>query len=118
MSEKKYTKFEKDLRLSSKGIRGQRAEFATQDAIAAQDDLINSILKRKRDYERKLVKLQDVHPDSELSLQVTRDSADEYYWENWVAQVQKNKIQLANIEVELKLAKETKETWFTENCEL
>lgn len=117
-TEKEYTKFEKDLRMSSTDIRGQRASFATEDAKNAQDDLISAIEKRKRAVERRLVKLQDIHRESEVSLMVTRDEADEYYWENWVKAIQKAKVELANIEVELEIANNTKAGWFTENCKL
>lgn len=107
----KVSKFEKQMRMSSDKIRGQRAKFVAEDAKEAQTELVNNIKKRKRNLERELMQLEDTHRDSKLSLNVVNDRFDAH---NWVEDIQCVKIQLANVEIELKIAEGTTNEWFVE----
>lgn len=56
--------------------------------------------------------LEDLSPDTELSLQPVKDG--EFNSENWVAEMQRTQIALANKELELEIATGTYAKYFTE----
>lgn len=104
-------KFITNLKRSNKQIKDARAKIIAEDALDAQTQLLDSIKREKRELDRKLLELTDLHPDSELSLRVVRKdfNAKELFKE-----IQSTKVELANKTVELQIAMETYTEWFDE----
>lgn len=105
------SKFQNNLTLSYKDIRGKRASLITEDVKIAQEDVIKNLSDQKRSLERKLLDLEDLSPDSEMSLHPGRK---EFNPVNWVNQVQDTKVTLEIVERKLTIAKDTYEEFFGE----
>lgn len=105
------SKFKSNLTLSYKEIRGKRADLVTEDVKIAQEDIIRSLSDEKRALERKLMDLEDLSPDSEMSLHPGRKEFDPTHW---VKTVQDTKVQLALIDQKLIIANETNVEFFGE----
>ena len=104
-------KFTTNLTLSNKEIKGKRADLLSADASDAQQDLVRELSANVRDLERTIMNLEDLSPDSTTSLHPTKGSFDA---KKWVEDMQEAKVQLKMSKIELKLAKETLEEYFTE----
>lgn len=104
-------KFAKMLSSSSKEIRGIRASMLAEDSRFAQEDLVRNLESEKREIERQLIEVTDLHPDSELTLMVTRKGFDP---KAWTSKIQELKVALAAKTIEVELAKETYKEWFEE----
>lgn len=102
-------KFTKNLQASHKDIRGKRAELISSDAEDAQNDLVRELQQKKRDLERKLLNLEDLSPDTELSLKPTKGDFDA---KSWVREVHKTKVELVLLEKELEIAEGTQSEYF------
>lgn len=105
----KTNKFTKNLTLSYKDIRGKRAEFISDDAQNAQEELIRDLQTKKRAFEKKLLNLEDLSPDSEMSLHPTKGSFD---GKQWVKEIQDTKVNLQLLEVQLTIANATYDEYF------
>jgi predicted nucleic acid-binding Zn-ribbon protein len=108
----KSNKFIKTLTASNKDIKKARAVMVSEDVLDASEELVRNIRQKKRELERRLMNLSDMNRDSELSLKVVKDNFDA---KAWVKEIQEIKIELANIRVELELAEETHNEWFSED---
>jgi len=104
-------KLQKLLTGASTAIKGARAKFISEDMMFAQKKVVETLEENRRALERKLNSLNDLYPDSELSLRVVKKDFDP---EEWARDTQNIKVQLINNEVELAVAKETHAEWFTE----
>jgi|SRR6187402_34768 len=102
-------KFEKNLSQAHKDIIGKRAKLFSQSAQDAQEDLVRDLQRRKRELETKLMNLDDLSPDSTMSLKVTRDGFDATVW---VKEVQDTKVKLSILNVELEVAVATQKEYF------
>lgn len=107
-------KFTTMLAASHKSIKESRARLISEDTADAQEDLVRRLKKDGRDIEREIMKLEDLAPDSTLSLNPTKDSYDA---DEWVKQMQDAKIKQLNIKIQLKLAIETSTSWFNDDEE-
>ena len=105
-------KFMKLLSADNNSIKGNRAKLIAEDLKAAQEEIVRNLQQEKRDIERKLLILSDFSPESELSLKVVRDGFDS---KEWARNNQDLKVELANKTVEVKLAEETYNEWFTDD---
>ena len=104
-------KFTRNITLSNKDIRGKRADIMSDNAKAAQQDLINALEAGKRQLTTKLMDLEDLSPDSELSLRPTKSGFDA---EKWVSSLQEVKIALIENEVRLNCALGTFKEYFAD----
>lgn len=102
-------KFTKNLTLSHKDVRGKRATFIAKNAEDAQIDLVRSLEAQSRALESKLLNLEDLQPDSSVSLRATGSDFDAA---TWVAEMQSTKMALALKNVEVDLAKGTLTEYF------
>ena len=108
------SKFYKQLTLGGKGIIATRAAIIVEDVKSEQEALVRALEAEKRKLERELLKLEDMGPDSDISLRVVKDA---FSATSWVAQYQAVKVSLKKKEEELAIAKETFTTWFGELSE-
>lgn len=106
--------FAKNLAKSNKEIKEQRAEIVGNDAAMAQEDLVRNLKKKQNSLKSKLLSLQDLNCDSKDSLNPVRSDFDA---DKWVQEVQDTKVELLNVKIELKVAEETNEEWFSEVTE-
>lgn len=102
-------KFTKNLTASFKELRGQRATLLSASAEDAQSELIRDLKKKQRDYQTRLLSLEDLGPDCTTSLKIT---PKEFNAESWVRELHNAKLQLALIEQELKIAEDTYKEFF------
>ena len=102
-------KFETTLKSSGKSIKATRAKIIAEDAEYAQEEIVRELKKKKRELISKLSSLTDIYPDSELSLKVVK--AD-FNAEKHFKDIHSVKVELANLDVEINIAKETSKEWF------
>lgn len=103
-------KFTRNLQLSNKEIKDKRAVMIGEDAEIAQNDLVQEIVSRKRKLDRKLLDLEDMSPVSTTSLNPSRP---EFAPAEWAKAVQSTKCALRMVNVELEIALETNDEYFT-----
>lgn len=108
-------KFAQILTQSSKEIRGQRAAILNSDAKDAADEIVRALAKRKREFESKLLNLEDINRDSDFSLKVVKG---DFNPGTWFKDMQLLKVQIANISIELEIAENSYKEWFGELPEL
>lgn len=106
----KTNKFISSLTASNKDIKEARARRVSEDAYDSMDELVRDLKKEKRELERRLDNLSDMNRDSELSLKVIKDNFDA---KAWGKEIQEIKVALKMKEVELAVAEETFEEWFS-----
>ena len=104
-------KFTTGLNKSSREIRGQRAVLVGSATEAAQEEIIQSLEKRKRELLTKKLNLEDFYPSKIGSTVPVKNDFDPV---EWARDMQKVKVDLAMLDVELKIAKETYDEWFKE----
>ena len=103
--------FEKMLNSSASQIRGQRATLVAKTAKKAQEKLVSDLDDKLDDLENQILQVSDLAPTSELSLMVVQK---DFKAIDWVTKLHKLKVEKANVEIELEIAKETSEEWFSE----
>jgi hypothetical protein len=104
-------KFLKNLTQDGAAIKEARATLVGGDAESAQSKLVTRLEDEMRKLQRQKLTLSDLYPDSELSLQVTRDKFDADKWANDLHNVN---IAILNKTVELNSALATQKEWFTD----
>lgn len=105
------TKFTKNLTLNNKSIKESRAQLIGEDAEAAQAELLRTLRQQHRDLQRKKDSLSDLYPDTELSLQPAKGGFDA---KKWVVDLQNTNVAIANKQIEIDIAQETYEEWFSD----
>ena len=113
MAEKK-SKFQKHLELGHKDIKGKRATMFFEDAKEESADYVRILKSKKREFDRKLLNLEDFHTSSTTSLNVTKDGFDS---STWVEEMNKTKVQLALHTVKVDIAEGIHKEWFHETVE-
>ncbi len=103
-------KFVSILNRNGDSVIKDRAESVAKLAEMAQTALINKLEKQKIELEMKKKELLDMSPDNRYSLKPGAN----FMADNWVNDYHSVSIQLINIEIELKVAKQTAEELFTE----
>ena len=104
-------KFKSELSKSNKAIKAQRANMVSEDAKFQQEEILRGLQAQVRELEKDLILCSDMSPDSELSLKVVKDDFDA---KAWAVSVQRIKVDLANKQVEMQLAQETYDEWFSD----
>jgi phage protein D len=107
-------KFQDTLVSSGKKIKAVRAKIISENAEAAQEDIVRRLKKEKRDLDARLLGLTDIHPDSELSLKVVTADFDA---EDLFKNIHETKVKLANMTIEVGIAVETYDEWFGDSKE-
>lgn len=105
------SKFEKNLTLSHKEIRGKRAELITEDVRLAQEDYLRDLTDKKRELARKLMNLEDLSPDNELSLHPGKADFDA---KKWIKEVNDTELALVIIEQKIEVSKRVQDKFFGE----
>ena len=103
--------FEQTIGASNKAIRGQRAQLIGEDVKSFQTKLIQALEDEKRTLMRKQMDLEDLSPDSVMSLQPV---GKDFNAQKWVEDMQYIQIQLIELDVRLKVAKATADKYFTD----
>ena len=104
--------FVNNLTKSNNEIKATRAERIAKAAEKSQRSLVDKLDAEVDKLKARMEDLEDLSPDTELSLQPVKDG--EFNSDNWVAEMQRTQIALANKELELEIAKRTYEKYFTE----
>lgn len=104
-------KFQKLISLNTNEALVRRAESITTGAEIAQQNLVNSLKQQKIEIELKIANLTDLAPENTTSL---RPGGKDWDAVLWVTDLQKAKQDLYTIEIQLKLAQETYDEYFTE----
>lgn len=104
-------KFAQNLTKNNKQIKESRAKRVAEQAKMAQEDVVRTLRTETMDLEAKLEDLEDLSPDSTMSLNPVKGEFDA---KEWVNKIQSIKIELANKTIEYKIAKETFDSYFTE----
>lgn len=105
-------KFAKNLTLSNSQIKEARANIIAEDAKAAHEELLRMLKQEQRDLERRKLALSDLYPDSELSLRIAQPN---FNAKTWVKDLQDIGVSLANKSVEIKIAQDTFDEWFSDD---
>lgn len=106
------SKFLNNLTKNASGIKEARAKMVSNTAAAAQQDLIRSLEKQKLTLETTIMNLEDLYPSTSFSLDATKEGFDA---EKWVEEMQEAKIELANKQIELQIARSTFEEFFSDD---
>ena len=106
-------KFVKNLTMSEVGIKQARAEALASGTQIEQQDLMNSLKREVLRLENKLTKLNDLAPATTVSLR----PGENFDPKAWASDLQNTKIELLNKRIELDVATETYDEWFTEEAE-
>lgn len=95
---------------TSASLKRRAAQIATSAEIA-QQNLVNALRQEKTNIELKIEALKDLAPDSTDSL---RPGGKDWDAVTWVKNLQNAKQDLYQIDIQLKLAQETFNEYFTE----
>lgn len=95
---------------TSASLKRRAAQLATSAEIA-QQNLVNALKQERTNIELRIASLTDLAPDSTDSLRVGSKDWDAV---KWVKELQKAKQELYNVNIQLKLALETFDEYFTE----
>ena len=98
---------------TSASLKRRAAQISTSAEIA-QQNLVNALKQEKTNIELKIAGLTDLAPDSTDSL---RPGSKDWDAVLWVKNLQTAKQELYQVEIQLKLAQETFDEYFTEKAE-
>lgn len=101
-------RFEMELSASHKDLKETRARHLSIEAEEAQNDIIRDLEKRIREKEAKIYDLTDLAPGSTTSLLFKKFDGPQ-----WASELQKEKVEKALLEAELKIAENTFKEFFT-----
>jgi len=104
-------KFQKNLTASNSEIKAARAKAIAESAAAEQRSIILELEGELRKLNNQKMDLEDLSPDSELSLRPARGDFDAV---TWVRKMQNIKVAILNKEIELQVATETENEYFLE----
>lgn len=102
-------KFTKVLTQSFPELRAQRADNQSSMVEVSQMNLVNSLKNQYLTLQNKLEALTDLGPSTTVDLK-----GPDINPQDWVREVQGLKVQLLEVEVQLNIAIETYEEWFSE----
>lgn len=107
-------KFERILASNESAVKGTRRTMVLTDVKRAQEKLQQELEDKMRDIDRSLLGLTDLYPDSTLSLMVVKPDFDA---NKWVSEIHNLRVKKALLQVEMKIATETFDEWFTDEPE-
>ena len=104
-------KFVQQLTASDSGIKTRRATTFGNQAKTAQEKLILELRGEKEELEGKMSKLEDLGPDTTISLKPVGETFDAA---TWVSEMQETKVALLEVGIRLEVAEKTLKEWFTD----
>ena len=104
-------KFQANITKSNKSIKETRAKRIADQAKMAQETLVRELIMEKMGLEAKLEDLEDLSPDSAMSLNPIKG---EFKAELWVKDLQNTKVLLLNKSIELNIADKTTKEYFSD----
>ena len=107
-------KFASMLSASNTDIKSTRAEMVAESTSDEVDSFITNLRKEKRALSIKLNNLTDLAPDNTYSL---RPGSKDFDATKWVKELHSTKMQLELKSIELKVAEEIKDEWFSAEVE-
>ena len=107
--------FVNNLTKSNTEIKATRAERIAKATEKSQRTLVDKLDAEVDALKAHMEDLEDLSPDTELSLQPVKDG--EFNSDKWCAEMQRTQIALLNKELELQIAKATYAKYFTEEEE-
>ena len=105
------SKFIKNLVQDAEGIKLQRAQLLSKETADAQVDLIRGLEKEQRELQNELMNLTDLSPDNAFDL---KPGGKNYNAKLWVEKMQAMKVSLEEIAIQLQIANETRQVWFSD----
>lgn len=102
-------KFLKNLTASNKEIKDSRAALIAEDAEQALKDFVNDSEKEMRDLKRTLMNLEDLSPDTALSLKPVSGDFDA---KTWARKIIETKTAIKLKEIDLEITKDTLNEYF------
>jgi len=105
-------KFVKKLTKSNQNIQKERAENFAQRAELKHKGIVDELTEKKLDLENEISELADLAPESTTSLTIKDKDPEE-----WAKEMQRLKEELLEVNVQLKVAEETTQEWFTDEEE-
>ena len=106
--------FERNLSSSNKDIKIQRAKIFGEDAMNSQMVLIMSLKDAKRELKRKIMNLEDLSPDTAMSLNPVRG---EFNPKTWVTNLHTSLLEMKEVDEELEVAINTYNKYFSTSAE-
>ena len=103
------SKFLKQIIVSHKDIREQRAANLAKRAEMEQESYVRDLEKRKFDLQDKIDELSDLGPKSTMTLSNPDVSA-----QKWVKEMNQTRLELELLNRELEIAEEIQKEWFSE----
>jgi hypothetical protein len=107
-------KFQEIISDNTNASLKRRAAQISTSAEIAQQNLVNALKQEKTNIELKIAGLTDLAPDTTDSL---RPGSKDWDAVKWVKDLQTAKQELYQIDIQLKLAQETFDEYFTENAD-
>lgn len=107
-------KFQTNLEMSHKDIKGKRALMFSEDAKEDSAEYIRGLKSKAREYDRKLMNLEDFHVSSTTSLEVTKDGFNSKIW---VKEMNETTVLSKLHNVKIAEAEKIHKTWFNEVVE-
>jgi len=102
------------LKNGFKAIKGVRADILSSNLEREQKRLVMDLEDSVSNMKASLDSLNDLYPDSELSLRIISKDFDP---KKWVQDTQKLKVNIEMEQVKLDIAKKTFEEWFVDLSE-
>lgn len=107
-------KFTKLISQNGDSTLQRRAQSVATAAEIAQQTLVNKLKLEKSNLELKIMNLTDLAPDSKDSL---RPCDSDWNANTWATNLQKAKQDLYNVKIQLKLAEDTYNEYFTDDAD-
>lgn len=104
-------KFTELISNNTSSTLARRAGSISTAAEIAQQNIVNQLKQRKSEIELQIIGLTDLAPETSDSL---RPGDKDWNAKEWAIQLQEAKESLYNIEIQLQLAEETYNEYFTE----
>ena len=104
-------KFEEIVGNNSNAVLARRATHLADTAKLSQESLMNTLKTKKAELEGKIIDLTDLAPTSKDSL---APGVEDFNAKKWVEELQSLKLELYDLEVSIKLAKETYSEYFSD----
>lgn len=104
-------RFEEIVGNNSNAVLARRATHLADTAKLSQESLMNTLKTKKAELEGRIINLTDLAPTSKDSL---APGVEDFNAKNWVEELQNLKLQLYDLEVSIKLAKETYSEYFSD----
>jgi hypothetical protein len=107
-------KFKKNLALNNKEIVIKRGTLIEEEAISALTEIKLSVEGKIRDQKRIINNLEDLHPDTTMSLNPVKGTFD---GKAWVTSLVNAKAELRELKEQLQDVLDVEQEYFTEDAE-